>query len=158
MSADSGIGGGGIGVFDFTDDDGVVIGLTRACLSVSEAPITDLDIADESCSSSWDSIMGFNYHDFGKLVRLSCAFTNHEDDLAIDPDGVYLTIKTPDGESQTLQYGVDDAVVQSEAGSYYYDADANQAGQWEYEWWSTGNGQGGCKRRFVVRPGLHVVS
>jgi hypothetical protein len=96
--------------------------------------------------------MSCNTHDLGDLIRLTSAFHDADTGTDMDPEIVSVTIRDPDGNTQTLTYGTDAAVINSSTGHYYTDVDANVVGTWYYRWFSTGSGQAAEEQRFLVRP------
>ena len=93
-----------------------------------------------------------NYHDLGDLVRVTATFTDPDDnDAPIDPEVVNVTFRDPSGNITTWVYDTDEEVVRSAEGIYYADIDADEAGTWEYRWWSTGSGQAAEAKKFKIR-------
>lgn len=134
------------------------------CVKGGDLALFIVKVGDLSCGGCCRTM--FNIHDFGAAVRLhtldsedgsSRPFTDAVNGGAIDPDGVSVTIKQPDGTIETFTYSEEGTdVVKEDVGQYYIDIDANQVGTWYYRWWSTGNGQASEERRFVVRAAQAV--
>ncbi len=134
----------------------------RGCVHAYDNALYSVTAYDNSCSAV-ASIMAYNTHDLGDLVRLSTFDADHPDDgfmdenleTLMDPDVVKLNIRSPAGTVTTLTYGTD-AIIKDAAGQYHYDMSADESGEWRYRWWSTGNGQAAEERRFMVRRALAV--
>jgi hypothetical protein len=91
-----------------------------------------------------------NTYQQGQLVEVGVTFTEADGTTKIDPDEVYLLVRTPNGALSTYEYGVDAIVVRSGVGDYFGRIDANEPSvpdsenpddNWSYEWKSTGDGQ-----------------
>lgn len=96
--------------------------------------------------------MGINVYQKGDLVRVSATFTDVNDSL-IDPDTVVINITSPDGVTTSVDYASSPSVlIRESTGSYYYQADADQVGDWHYTWVSTGIGQATQIGQFAVEP------
>lgn len=92
-----------------------------------------------------------NTHDLGDLVRVEATFTDSVLGTAVDPDVVKLSVKSPDDVVTTYVYLTDAEIVKDAVGEYHADIDVDQAGDWFYRWWSTGDGQAAEEKRFKVR-------
>jgi hypothetical protein len=102
--------------------------------------------------------MSFNRHDLGDLVRVStgeAGFTVAVTGDTLDPDAVFLSVRSPSG-LMSYEYGVGDVIVKDGVGKYHADIDADEPGVWFYRWWSTGNGQAANEGRFEVKE-AHAV-
>lgn len=74
--------------------------------------------------------------------RVRCTGTIEQTDgTNIDPTTVKAWYRNPAGTVTTLTYGVDVALVKSAVGVYYFDLDADTAGNWYYGFYSTGTGK-----------------
>lgn len=89
-----------------------------------------------------------SYH-VGDLIRVSAEWTNSVG-AATDPAAVFCQYKDPGGNTTTLQYLVDAALVRDSEGNYYVDIDADEAGTWRYRFYSTGTGQGASRPKGIV--------
>jgi hypothetical protein len=89
-----------------------------------------------------------SHYEVGDLVRTSCEFT--QSGTAIDPDDVYVHVRSPDGQVSRLRYSVDVDVAKDSTGNYHYDVSATMPGWWYYYWKSTGNGQAAEGGKFKV--------
>ena len=59
--------------------------------------------------------------------------------------------KDPSGNTTSLTYGVDAALVKDSTGVYHVDVDADEVGWWHYRVYSTGTGQAAAApQRFFV--------
>lgn len=88
-------------------------------------------------------------YDLGDLVRIAGVFTNAAG-TGIDPDDVFVKYKDPSGNVTTLTYGTDAELVRDSAGNYHVDVDADEAGHWDYRFYSTGTGQAAEEAFFRV--------
>ena len=79
-------------------------------------------------------------YNVGDLIRTTGTFTN-ADGTATDPTAVFAAYGDPSGNTTTLEYGVDVALVRDSTGNYHVDIDADEAGRWYYRFYSTGTGQ-----------------
>ncbi len=96
--------------------------------------------------------MAVNEYQVGDLVRCSTLFTN-ADDVATDPDNVFMQYRDPAGNITSLEYGVDAAVVRDSAGAYHADVDVDEAGDWWYRFYGVkddGTFQGANETPFRV--------
>jgi hypothetical protein len=76
-------------------------------------------------------------YQIGQLVRLAAAFTD-EDDVAVDPTTVTVTITNPSGTDTAYVYGTDAEVVKDSIGNYHVDYEVDENGLWTHRWVSTG--------------------
>lgn len=90
-----------------------------------------------------------NSYDLGDLVRVTAVFTNSSG-TAIDPTVVICKYKDPSGNTTTLTYGTDVALVKDSVGNYHTDINCDEAGDWLYRWYSTGTGQAAEQHWFRV--------
>lgn len=72
--------------------------------------------------------------DRGDTRTLTVAIT--ASDVAVDPDTLTLTIRTPAGVSTTYTYGAS-AIVRDSEGAYSYEITFLESGAYTYEWQST---------------------
>lgn len=91
-----------------------------------------------------------NTYQKGDLVRCSAAFTNSAGS-AVDPAAVRCQYKDPSGNTTSLLYGTDAALVKDSTGNYHADVDADEAGKWYYRFYSTGSGQAADEDTFTVQ-------
>lgn len=84
------------------------------------------------------------------VVRLSAVFTD-DDEAAMDPTDVYLTIQGPDLVETTYHYGVDVDLVKDSKGHYHYDKSLPDAGVYQYYWHSTGTGTASARGSLIVQ-------
>ena len=90
-----------------------------------------------------------NTYNKGDVVRVKGSFLD-PDDNPLDPDVIYLQVKTPAGVVTNYTYGIGATVVKESTGVYYADINANASGVWRYRYYSTGNGQAANESRFVI--------
>ncbi len=92
--------------------------------------------------------MGYNLGD-----RIRCEGEVSQADVGnIDPTTVKAWHCNPNGTVTTLTYGVDAAIIKSAVGVYYFDLDADIAGEWFYGFYSTGTGKAASSdTRIMVR-------
>lgn len=76
-------------------------------------------------------------YQIGQLVRLSASFTD-ENEAAVDPTTVTVTIVDPSGTSTPYVYGTDAEVVKDSVGNYHVDYEVDENGLWTHRWVSTG--------------------
>jgi len=96
--------------------------------------------------------MSVSVYQKGDLVRVSATFTD-VDGNAIDPDTVAINVTSPDGVTDAVDYASSPSeLIRTATGSYYYQVDADQVGDWHYAWVSTGIGQATQIGEFVVEP------
>lgn len=86
----------------------------------------------------------------GSSVRAAALFTIFDTVTALDPDDVFVSVKTPAAVLTTKEYGVDVEVVKDSTGNYHLDINANEVGIWYVRWFSTGNGQAADEDSFTV--------
>ena len=85
----------------------------------------------------------------GDLVRATGTFTNAA--LApIDPSAVFGQYRDPSGNTTTLTYGVDAALVRDSQGIYHIDIKVDEPRNWHYRFYSTGTGQAANEASFHV--------
>lgn len=93
------------------------------------------------------------YH-VGDLIRASATFTSAAG-TAVDPTVVLAKYKDPGGVTVSLTYGAvgSEALVRDSAGNYHVDIDADEAGFWQYRFYSTGTGRAtSATNRIAVYP------
>lgn len=83
-----------------------------------------------------------NRYEVGDLVRCIGTFTTAAG-VAQDPSGVVFKYKDPSGNTVTLIYGVNAALLKTSTGVYYADINMDEAGFWYYHFAGTGSGQAG---------------
>lgn len=93
-----------------------------------------------------------NSYGIGNGVRVVVKFRSTNTNTAVDPTGVSVLIKDPNGAITTLVYGVDAALQKSATGVYFTVIDANLAGAWKYRWLGTGDNQAASENTFAVTP------
>lgn len=91
-----------------------------------------------------------NSYDLGDQVRLSAVFTD-ADGVTVEPTVITVKYSDPTGDVTELTYGVDVAVTQEAAGSYYVDFVPSRAGQWRYRWESSGTVTAAAEGVFQVK-------
>lgn len=91
-----------------------------------------------------------NVYDIGDVVRISATLT--QDDVAVDPGGLSVVIRRPDGVKIRKVYGTDVEVERTAAGAYRIDFTPTLAGPHWYRWTSTGTAAAAGEDRFVVNP------
>jgi hypothetical protein len=90
-----------------------------------------------------------NEYNVGDLVRLTGEIATLGG-IAVDPTTVACKVKPPSGTNIIYTYGADAFPVRVEAGEYYVDVTATEAGEWWYGFFSTGTGQAAEEARFYV--------
>jgi len=90
-------------------------------------------------------------YDIGDQAILTAVFTIAATGAAIDPDAVYVQIKTPSGVITSYQYGVDIEVENPSVGTYTIDVEVTEHGIWYYRWYSTGTGMAAGEGRFDAK-------
>jgi hypothetical protein len=90
-----------------------------------------------------------NEYDVGDLVRITGTFTNSAG-TAVDPTVVRAQYTDPSGNTTSLLYLTDAALVKASTGVYYVDIDADESGVWLYRFYATGTGQGAEEGYFEV--------
>src|SRR5262245_59455198 len=88
-------------------------------------------------------------YDEGDLVRIDAEFRTHLDVLA-DPGTVSLRYIKPDGTLVTLEYPTDTDLVRDSLGVYHVDVTVDMAGDWAYNWTSTGAVTSSESAKFTV--------
>ncbi len=88
----------------------------------------------------------------GTVVRVTGTFKTNN--VVADPSAVTVTIKTPLGVETTLTYGVDNAVVRSSTGIYYYNYTPALEGRYAFRWAGTGTNAGAEEGTFDVKESL----
>lgn len=91
-----------------------------------------------------------NQIDTGDVIRLSVVFKDLSK-TAVDPSGVTLTIRQPDGAIVQYQYLVDAQIVKSSVGNYYCDFLVTQEGMTYYKWAGTGTINAAEESGFFVK-------
>lgn len=81
--------------------------------------------------------MLMNAYLVGQQVRVWARFVDADGDV-VDPTVIMLKYATPAGETTTLTYGENVAVVREATGEYYAEFVATQPGAWRYRWESSG--------------------
>lgn len=89
-------------------------------------------------------------YDVGDSVRLSVNFCDAINFGAVDPTGVQLLIKTPDGVQSTQSYP--STVVKDSTGNYHFDYSLTQNGWYWYRWQGTGAFPSAVEGSFLVKP------
>lgn len=85
----------------------------------------------------------------GDLVVCSASFVD-DDGEAIDPSEVGFKVKDPSGNVTSYVYGDDIELVNDGTGEYHVDVNADEAGTWNYRFYSTGTGQAAEESTFTV--------
>lgn len=100
--------------------------------------------------------MAVNVYDIGDSVLFRAAFTKPDGDV-IDPSGVTLQVKKPDGTITEYVRGVA-SEIQSDGGTGRYRAliIVDAAGEWAYRWVGTG-AAAAEERIFLVRQSGFVA-
>jgi hypothetical protein len=88
-----------------------------------------------------------NIYDVGDLVHLSATFT--QDDTAVDPTTVALTVRHPDGTQTAYEYPA--TITREGLGTFYVDVPITMGGTHRYRWVSTGTGQAAQEGSLSVR-------
>ena len=71
----------------------------------------------------------------------------------VDPPGVTVQVQKPDGTVTEHAYDNGSGPVERlSLGNFYYEATANQTGEWYYRWDSTGENTGVYEGRFEIKP------
>ncbi len=94
--------------------------------------------------------MSIVVYDKGDSVHITAVFED-ENNVAVDPTLVTLKVMDPSGniDSYTLALA---NLTKDSTGNYSADVDADEVGEWRYEWVSTGDAQGVEPGQFVVQP------
>lgn len=90
-----------------------------------------------------------NTYDLGDVTFITGTFT--QNGSAIDPSGVTLQVRTPDGVLSEYVYGTDPEVEKTGTGAYRLPWEIEQIGEHWYRWVSTGTGQAAEEGYFTVR-------
>ena len=75
----------------------------------------------------------------GSVYRLTINLHN-TDCTDLDPAGLTLKTRDPDGVEKTYTYGVGPLLVRLNEGDYKIDLTPNRSGRWHFRWESTGEG------------------
>lgn len=86
----------------------------------------------------------------GDSVRASNVFTVFGTETELDPDDVFVSVKTPAAVLTTYEYLVDVELVRDALGMFHIDINADEAGLWYVRWFSEGNGQAADEESFTV--------
>jgi hypothetical protein len=89
-------------------------------------------------------------YDIGDSVRLSVNFCDAINFAAVDPTGIQLLLKTPDGVESTRSYP--SLVLKDSTGNYHFDYAIEQSGRYWYRWQGTGAYPSAVEGYFVVKP------
>jgi hypothetical protein len=89
-------------------------------------------------------------YDIGDSVRLSVNFCDAINFATVDPNGIDLLIKTPNGVESTQSYP--STVLKESVGNYYFDYAISQSGRYWYRWQGTGAFSSAVEGYFVVKP------
>ena len=101
----------------------------------------------------------FNKYDLGDLVLVRGTFTDFDSEDPLDPTTVKLSVRDPSGNVETYIYeslGTGNTLDKESTGVYSKEIDCDEAGDWFYRWFSTGNGQAAKERHFEVLPARAV--
>lgn len=79
-----------------------------------------------------------NTYELDTLIQVQTTFTLEDGVTPVDPTGVIVYVRTPDGVVAAYTYGVDPAVMQLGVGNYALDLTTSQSGPWVYKWQGTG--------------------
>jgi len=85
----------------------------------------------------------------GTQVAVLAIFRDSDSEL-IDPTAVRFLFRDPAGGETEYVYGVDAELVRESEGRYRADIDANMSGNWQYRYYSTGEGQAAHEGSFAV--------
>ena len=96
-----------------------------------------------------------NKYKIGQIARCTGTFRD-EDDTLQDPGAVYFHLIDPSENETTLTYGVDATLIKQSTGIYYVDVTADEAGVFQYRFYSTGSYQTADEDQFEVVPSEHV--
>jgi hypothetical protein len=86
----------------------------------------------------------------GSSLRASALFTVFDTETALDPDDVFVSIKTPAAVLTTYAYPADAQIVRDSLGNFHIDINCDEAGTWYVRWFSEGNGQAADEESFTV--------
>lgn len=85
-------------------------------------------------------------------VRLEVSFVDL-DGLPVDPDTVAVEVLKPSGSRVTYTFQeVPEVVFRTAVGEYHAIVEIDEAGDWHYDWVSTGVGQAAKRGQFSVEP------
>jgi streptogramin lyase len=90
-----------------------------------------------------------NAYNIGDLVRITGNLATAAG-AAIDPTALVCKVMAPDGTTTTHTYGSTAFPLQAASGEYYVDVTPDAAGEWWYQFRSTGTGQAMDEGYFVV--------
>lgn len=99
-----------------------------------------------------DTTAGEEYT-FGVDLRLSIEV--RQNGQLVDPTEVTLIIEKPD-QSETVLTLTGTDITRESLGKFYYDADLDQAGTWEYRWKTTS--PKGARESYFVVPASRVAT
>lgn len=99
--------------------------------------------------------MTVNTYDIGDLVRISAAFVN-DGGVATDPasGAVIAKYKDPSGNTTTLTYPADVALVKDSTGNYHVDILVDEFGDWHYRFAGTSVVVAADEHRFYVEKSV----
>lgn len=89
-------------------------------------------------------------HYIGDPIRLAVNYSTNGTD--VDPTGVTLRVRDPNGIVTEYVYGTDADVVLTDAGDYLCDFIPDQSGRWSFRWVSSGtNTTSALEGEFLVQ-------
>ena len=91
-----------------------------------------------------------NAYDIGDLVRITGNLATAAG-VAVDPTALVCKVLSPAGTTTTYTYGSTAFPIKNDVGEYYVDITPDAAGEWWYQFRSTGTGQAMDEGYFVVR-------
>ncbi len=95
-----------------------------------------------------------NSYDAGDSVRVFATFKSTGGTVA-DPTVVRLRYRKPGSTTTVLTYSTSSAsITRSSTGAYHADLTVDTAGQWIYQWDSSGAVRASFEKTFRVRPGI----
>lgn len=95
-----------------------------------------------------------NTYDVNESVRVFATFKSTGGTVA-DPTVVRLKYRKPGSTTTTLTYSTGSATItRTSTGAYYTDLTVDTAGQWIYQWDSSGEVRASFEKTFRVRPGV----
>lgn len=97
-----------------------------------------------------------NLYNVGDQVRISGNLAD-SGGTPVDPTGLTVVVQAPAGTQTAYVYGDDVFPVRVEAGEYYVDVTPDAAGEWVYQFRSTGTGQAMDEGVFLVEQPRIVV-
>lgn len=86
----------------------------------------------------------------GDKEALTATFRDEADNL-VDPTTVTLKVLDPSGNTDTYTYS-GGTITRDSLGVFSRDLDLDEAGEWRYDWISTGTGAGAEPGQIVVEP------